>query len=191
MPDRLGMRLSRRALVAGAVTGLVAGLLAACTGKQQQRRSPTPAPGSVTPDERLRRELVAAEQRMLALYAATAAAHPGLAARLDPFQERHRRHLTAIELSGAVASPPASTSAPSPGAPSATGTSGTAGLGHGAQPAVPADAAAAVAALRAAEQAAAAARLQDCLRCTDDLFAELVAAVGACEAAHGSLLAAA
>jgi hypothetical protein len=159
---------SRRSVLLG--TAAAAITLAACT--DQPAGTALPRAESPGADELLRRELVAAEAGLVALYSATRAAHPQLADVLTAFEDRHRRHFAALASSGRVAGatraatpPPTATTAP-----------------------VSADPAAALAAVRVAEEAAAKARLQDCLRCEDPALAELVAAIAAGEAANGVVL---
>lgn len=130
----------------------------------------------------------------MALYEATAAAHPALAAQVRPFTTRHSRHLATVEASGVVATPPAGTAtgsgAASPASsPAVQGTS-PAGTSPPAPspPAVPAGPADALAALRTAERGVAGARVTDCVRAQDGTLAELLASIAACEAAHDVLL---
>jgi hypothetical protein len=149
--------------------------LAACTADDP---AVSPTQGTADrpdPDALLRVEVATAERGLLALHEATVVTHPGLAAQLAPFTERHRRHLDAIGTSGPVATPASTPGASSPATPPTT-------------PAVPADPAQALAAVRTAERGAADARIGDCLRSEDPLLAELLAAVAACEAAHDVLL---
>ena len=159
---------SRRSVLLGATAAAIT--LAGCTDQPTGTAVPSAEPPGA--DELLRRELVAAEAGLVALYSATRAAHPELADVLAAFEDRHRRHFAAVASSGRVAGatraatpPPTPTTAPVPGDP-----------------------AAALAAVRVAEEAAAKARFQDCLRCEDSDLAELVAAIAAGEAANGVVL---
>jgi hypothetical protein len=158
----------------------------ACTG--QTAGTPRPSSSAPTSDEQLRRELAAAEADLVALYAATRAAHPELDDALALVEDRHRRHSAAVGSSGRLA-PVVRPTMATPGGTSATADAtpipATTGL------AVAADPTAAVGALRLAEENAAEARLQDCLRCDDLALAELVAAIAAGESANAVLLPAA
>jgi hypothetical protein len=167
--------LSRRSVL---VYAAVAATVTACTDEPAES-SPTPPPPS--PDELLRRVVAAAEADLIALYAATRAAHPQLADALAPVEDRHRRHFAAVAASGrvAVATRPRAKADPAPASATPSG------------PPTPTDPAAALDALRSAEHAAAEARLEDCLSCEDPALAELVAAVAAGEAANAVLLASA
>jgi hypothetical protein len=159
----------RYAAAAAAVT--------ACTDEPTESSPTAPTP---SPDELLRRVVIAAEADLVALYAATRAAHPRLADALAPVEDRHRRHFAAVAASGrvAVVTRPAATEDPTSAPGSTMPTAAP----------VPTDPAAALDALRSAEQAAAEARLEDCLRCEDPALAEMVAAVAAGEAANAVLL---
>jgi hypothetical protein len=156
--------------------GVAALTVSACT--DPTAGAPSPVPSSPTPDELLRRELVAADADLVTLYAATRAAHPELADVLAEVEQRHRRHGAAVGSSGTVALAPragdhSASPAPSPAATTV---------------AVDADPVAALRALRSAEESAASARLRDCLRCEDSALAELVAAIAAGEAANRVLV---
>ena len=146
----------------------------ACTDEPAES-SPTPPPAS--PDELLRRVVVAAEADLVTQYAATRATHQELADVLAAVEDRHRRHFAAVAASGrvAVATRPMATADPTSASATAT-------------PSVPTDPAVALDALQNAEQAAAEARLEGCLRCEDPALAELLAAVAAGEAANAVLL---
>jgi hypothetical protein len=164
--------VSRRTVLLGAAALTVS----ACT--DPTAGAPSTVPSSPTPDELLRRELVAAEADLVALYAATRVAHPELADALADVEQRHRRHGATVGSSGPVASAPRAEDQNASPAPSPVATS----------VAVDPDPVAALSALRSAEESAAAGRLQDCLRCEDSALAELVAAIAAGEAANRVLV---
>jgi len=181
-------RPSRRSVLLAAA----ASSLAACTGDDETPAPNPPAPPE--PDELLRAEVADAERDLVALYEATAATHPALAAQVRPFTARHRRHLDAVEASGPVATPPAAT-APGSAAASPASSPGVQGASPAgtsppapSPPAVPDGPADALAALRTAERTAAGARVTECVRAQDGTLAELLASIAACEAAHDVLL---
>jgi len=147
--------------------------VAACTEEPAGPPSPVESPAAT--DEILRRELVAAEADLVALYTVTRAAHPELADTLAAVEDRHRTHLAAVAASGSVAPVRRATSTGSP-APTDP------------QPPIAVDSAAALTALVTSEESAADARLRDCFRCEDPALAELVAAIAAGEAANAVLL---
>lgn len=151
--------------------GLVLGLTAALGGCTD---APPAAPPRPHPDVAVLLAATVAERELLALYAAVRSAHEDLAARLDPIIERHRRHLDVLHRHRLH--PVTRSAAPSPTAPLA--------------PAAPDRPAKALSVLRAAELRAAAARLDDVAAVAPGL-AQLLAAIGACEAAHAESLAAA
>ncbi|HEX6920841.1 MAG TPA: hypothetical protein VF314_11460 [Actinomycetes bacterium] len=169
---------SRRAVLVGG--GLLA--LGACTTGGGPVPRPTPRP-----DDLLRAEVTSAVQALADLYAATLVVHPTLAARLGPLAAEHRSHLDAL-LDGA----PRPTPSTSSGTPSTGASPSTAAPSTGAPPtgpsAVPRTPAAAVSRLAAAERRAAGERVGQAVRATAPELARLVAAVGACEAAHAALL---
>ncbi len=156
-------------MLGGAVAAGLAGLpaLTACTSDK------TAAPPTPSPDVAVLTGAIATEQRLIALYGAVIAAHPGLSARLNPLLAHHQAHLTALRAyyrpaTGVKSASPSPTATPSPTAPSGT--------------------AASLAALRGAEQAADTARARDVTKVPAAL-AQLFASIGACEAGHATLLA--
>ncbi|GII89835.1 hypothetical protein [Sinosporangium siamense] len=122
--------------------------------------TPTAAPPAATPtpdpDATLLRELVAGKANIVTLYARAGAAKDP---ELQPFLQRHQAHLTELRrrLGG-----PSPTPSPSPTASAAKVTLST---------------------LREAERRAAAGRPQQVTEATPSL-SQLIASIGACEAAH-------
>jgi hypothetical protein len=171
--------VGRRAVLLGATALAVA----ACTG--EPAGAPRPSTSPPTRDQRLRREIAAAEADLVALYAATRAAHPELAEALGLVEDRHRHHSAAIGSSGPVAPAMRPTTETPDGASVTASPSPTPAVSI---PPVAADPDAALSALRIAEETAAEARLRDCLRCEDPVLAELTAAIAAGEAANAVLL---
>ncbi len=161
-----------------------AGVLSACTGPASEVPDPSvtaPRAGaspSPTPDPDLPvvTAAIAAEQHLLAVYAATLARHPTYQARLAAYVRRHESHLSALTTltrpgddSGAR---PVTTSSPPP----------TGGIK------VPSSAAQALAALASAENAAKAGRSKDLRTVKSSEYARLLASICACEATHATLL---
>jgi hypothetical protein len=155
---------SRRAVLVGA--GLLAD--AACSS------GPEPQPPKPDPDLPIRALAADGVRRLVALYAAVSRDHPDLRAELAPLAAETAAHLSALEppASGPTASPGAST------APSATTTPPVA---------VPAAAGAARTALVRAERHEAALRVTQ-LASASAALARLLAAIGASEATHATLL---
>ena len=159
------------ALVAGAPV-LGAAALVALPGCAADPR-PKAAPGarsSLDADVKLRWRAVASEQRLLALHAATVAAHPDLEGRLAPLTAHHEEHLTVLRDDGPL---------PFGAAPDAPGVSA---------PEVPGEAGAALAAVAEAERAAADARVVACLAAAGPRLAAVLASIAASEAGHGVVL---
>jgi hypothetical protein len=159
--DRAAPRLpSRREALAGGALLVLAGCLPADD-------TPPPRP---SPDDRLRR-LVAGEVAVLAArYTAVLARFPAARDELAPLAEEHAAHVRALR-------PRAPGGARSPAAPSSATSSAAA----------PATLGEARAALAAAERSASRRRGRQALQAGPEL-ARLLAAVGACEAAHAALL---
>lgn len=158
----------RRRLLALVAAAPVAGAaLSACAAEPRPKSAPG-ARSSLDPDVKLRWRAVRAEEALLALHAATVAAHPDLAAQLAPLTAHHEAHAAALRDDG-----------PLPfGASSAVGA-----------PDVPGDAAAALAAVAEAEQAAADACVLTCLAATGAQLAAVLASIAASETGHGVVLA--
>lgn len=157
--------LSRRAFLLAGVSAA-----AACTRSPSSPPALSPAPrggstpGSADADAGVRARAVDAERALLARYEATLHRHPTLRSRLAPFAAEHRAHLRALEPAG----------------------------GPGAGPVAGGQASrrrrSALQALARAERAAAGARVEDAVDATAPGLAELLAAVGGCEASHAALL---
>ncbi|MGB8020172.1 MAG: hypothetical protein WCF04_02990 [Candidatus Nanopelagicales bacterium] len=79
-----------------------------------------PALPWVDPDEALRAEVVASEGSLIAAYRATIAAHPELAAQLEPLAVQHEQHLARVDPR-AVSTRPSPTGTTAADAPSAGG----------------------------------------------------------------------
>lgn len=153
---------SRRAVLVGA--GLLA--VAACS------RGADPQPPRPDPDAPIRARAAGGVRGLVALYAAVSLAHPGLRSELAPLAAETTAHLAALEPP--KSRPTATTSA----SPSATVS----------QPvAVPATAAGARAALIRAERHEADLRVTQ-LASASSALARLLAAIGASEATHATLL---
>jgi hypothetical protein len=156
---------SRRAVLVGA--GVLA-VVAAC--------SPDTEPEPLKPDPDLAIRALAADgvRRLVALYDGVTRAHPGLRAELAPLAAETAAHLSALEPPAAT--PSASTAASK--SPSATPSPTVA---------VPATAAAARTALVRAERHEAELRITQ-LASASAALARLLAAIGASEATHATLL---
>ncbi|MEU7828243.1 hypothetical protein [Nonomuraea sp. NPDC049129] len=150
--------LSRRAVLAG---GAAAAALSGCDASDTPQPSPTP---SEDPERVLLRQLIADKEHTIALYSALIA---GGATKLTPFRDRHQAHLDELRkrLPGGPAPSPSS---PAPQTPAP----------------VPKTS---VSRLREAERRAAALRVRQLAGVSPQL-AQLIAAIGACEAAHALAL---
>ncbi|MGH3099013.1 MAG: hypothetical protein ACRDMV_23750 [Streptosporangiales bacterium] len=157
---------SRRGLLAGTVAAVT--LAGACrpfvTAEEDEKRDP---------DIVTAKQALAAEEELLARYAAARGQHADLDKSLAPFVHRHREHRAALRTrlpKRATASPSATTSpAPSQSTHAPRSVKRT------------------LAELVGAERAAAAGRVDDALGASPTL-AEVLASIGACEAAHAKLL---
>jgi hypothetical protein len=167
--DALPSGATRRAVLGGTAAMLGGTVMpAVLTGCTRARRAQAPAPG---PELLLLTGVMQSEAALLALYDAVMAAHQGLAARLRPLRDHHAQHLAVLrrhyvpgtDEGGATPAPPTTATAP-------------------------AGEARALAALRTAERRAAAARADEVRRASPGL-AQLLAAIGACEAGHAEELA--
>ncbi|MET8052549.1 hypothetical protein ABZU75_33625 [Streptosporangium sp. NPDC005286] len=156
--------VSRRALLRGGALGVAAVATAGCAAEE---RVP-PVAERPDPETVLLRELIAGKERAVALYASAASA------RLAPFRQRHEAHLA--ELRRRL--PPAAASVSATPTPSPTPSpSGGASAGGGTS----------VRALRDLERRAAALRARQVEGASPPL-AQLIASIGACEAAHALAL---
>jgi hypothetical protein len=113
---------------------------------------------------------IQAEAELVALYDAVLAGHERLGSRLRPLRDHHAQHLSVLQRHY-VPGTKTGTATPAP-RPSATSPDSTS---------------AALAKLRAAERRAAAARADEVRRAAPGL-AQLLAAIGACEAGHAQEL---
>jgi len=161
--------MSRRGVfgLAGAVLA-AAGLAgtAGCTDGSG-KPAPSPSPDPLAP-------VLSGTEALIDLYAATSAAQPSLAARLDPLLAEHRAHAAALRTAMGLASASASASAEAP----SPGTSGVT---------VPDDPAAALAAVVGAERAAQVAAVKDCLASRPE-HAGLLGSIAASRACHLEVL---
>ncbi|HEU5158821.1 MAG TPA: hypothetical protein VFU43_17635 [Streptosporangiaceae bacterium] len=164
-----GPQVTRRVLLGLAAAAALAG----CSRKRPQELRPLPDVGVLL-------GAIAAEERLIALYESTRAAHPDLAGRLDPMLSHHRDHLTVLRRHYVPGT--AETQAPATPAPTAGASGGRAGT-----TVAPRGRRRAVAALRTAERDAAAARSADVTRVSAGM-AQLFASIGACEAGHATWL---
>jgi hypothetical protein len=140
--------------------GLAAVTVSGCAGEVE-----APAPAPPDPQVVLLRELIAEKERIIALYGAAAAGNDDLL----PFRERHRAHLA--ELRRRL--PPRATPGPATATPSGTPT--------------PTPERVSLARLRDIEHAAAAGRPKQ-VQSVSPALAQLLASIGACEAAHAAAL---
>ncbi|MFB9677821.1 hypothetical protein [Streptosporangium vulgare] len=160
--------VSRRALLRGGALGVAAVTVTGCAA--EERVPPAAAPPD--PETLLLRELIAGKERTVALYASAASAG------LEPFRQRHEAHLA--ELRRRLPPAPASTAAtpaPSPTSSPVPSPSGDAAQGG-----------ASVRTLRNLERRAAALRTRQ-IEGVSPPLAQLLASIGACEAAHAVALA--
>ncbi|HEX5996361.1 MAG TPA: hypothetical protein VFY84_14565 [Jiangellales bacterium] len=164
--------MSRRSLL---IAGAAVPLAGCDVFDSADERGPAPTPTQPHPDDLVRARAIEAERALAELYQAAVAAHPELQGDLEPFADRHLRHIAAIE-STVPASPSGSPTPPS-AAPTPAG-----------PPEIATDPDAAVRQLRDAELAAVEARTVDCLEARDHRLATVLASVAACEAAHDRLL---
>ncbi|WP_248960357.1 twin-arginine translocation signal domain-containing protein [Sphaerisporangium perillae] len=163
--------LTRRAVLRGTAAGALAAAVAGCSGEQQ---APPSTPKPPDPETVLLTSVIADKEQMVALYRQAAGPGGKTAARLRPFQQRHEAHLAELRRRlPAAATPSASSPAPS----------GSASSGGSASPA-----AVSVGRLREMERKAAAARPRQ-MGTVSPALAQLLASIGACEAAHAAALA--
>ncbi|MEU6221372.1 hypothetical protein ABZ845_28325 [Streptomyces sp. NPDC047022] len=152
-----------------------AALLAGCSGGSD----PAVRNSGPTAEDRARARAARDSEALAERYAAVVAAHPPLAARLEPLRAEVVQHAQAFG-SGTSGSHPSSSASPS-GSPSVSP-----GVSAGASP-VPADPKSALAGLAAAERALSDQRAKALLDLPGEL-ARLMASVAAAGAAHGYLL---
>lgn len=165
----------RRVLTASVLAALAAagtGGLAGCASEP----SPWAKPPKPSPEVGALHEVIDAEYTMIAKYTAVLAAFPGLAATMSPLLAQHREHLAALQARLVIP----------PGASPAQAASATA-RPRAPRPRVPSSQASAAGYLRTAERDQAAALVRRVADVPPSL-AQLLASIGACEAAHAALL---
>jgi hypothetical protein len=169
-------------VLAGAAALAATGTTAGCSGDGGDDGGADPAR-----TERLRRRAAEESRGLLRRYDATAAAHPALAAALDPLRADVARHVAALgrglPADTRAASPAAGGESPGDRADAAPPPPAR----HRGDDAVPADPAKALAALAAAEKRTADAHTAALVTAPGD-FARLLASVAAAGAAHVYLL---
>ncbi|MFC4529631.1 hypothetical protein [Sphaerisporangium dianthi] len=165
--------LTRRAVLSGTAAAAVAASVTGCSG-------PEPAPGTAPtprpPDREtvLLTSVIADKERMVASYRQAARSGAEVAATLRPFQQRHEAHLA--ELRRRLPATPATPRTPATGSPAPAASAGSS------PPAV------SIRALRDMERRAAASRPRQ-IGAVSPALAQLLASIGACEAAHAAALA--
>ena len=157
--------VSRRSLLRGSALGVAALTVAGCAAEEPKPVVAKPP----DPETVLLNQLIASKERTIALYVSTASA------KLVPFAERHRVHLAALRGRLPSSPPPSSTpSSPVLATPS--------------PPATPTpDRKPTLRSLRELERSAAALRPRQ-LAGVSPALAQLIASIGACEAAHALAL---
>lgn len=152
--------LGGSATMLAVATGALATLATGCTSVGQAEAPPA------GPEVILLDRVIDAEAALIALYDAVLAAHQGLAGRLKAPRDHHVQHLAVLKRHYVPGST-TGTATPTP-RPVAT---------------APASVSASLVAIRSAERKAAAARADEVRRVSPGL-AQLLAAIGACEAGH-------
>ncbi|MBG0828784.1 hypothetical protein HS041_13505 [Planomonospora sp. ID67723] len=152
--------LSRRALLGGGALGVAAAVTAGCAAGEPE----PPAAEPPDPETVLLRQLVEEKERTVALYASATSS------RLVPFRQRHEAHLA--ELRRRLPPEPSAT----PSAPASPGAASPSP-----EPKV------SLRTLRDLERKAAALRSRQ-LTGASPALAQLIASIGACEAAHALAL---
>ncbi|MEU4403958.1 hypothetical protein AB0F88_05490 [Streptosporangium sp. NPDC023963] len=160
--------VSRRALLRGGALGVAAVTVTGCAA--EERVPPAAAPPD--PETLLLRELIAGKERTVALYASAASA------RLEPFRQRHEAHLAELRRR-LPPTPPAPAAVSATAATPAPAPSPSGSTPQGGSPSVRT--------LRDLERRAAALRTRQIEKVSPPL-AQLLASIGACEAAHAAAL---
>ncbi|MEV4746892.1 hypothetical protein AB0K21_11035 [Streptosporangium sp. NPDC049248] len=155
--------VSRRALLRGGALGAAAVAAAGCAAEE---RVP-PVAERPDPETVLLRELIAGKERTVALYASASSA------RLVPFRRRHEAHLAELRRRLPPAASASASATPTP-SPSLSGGASAGGK-------------VSVRALHDLERRAAALRARQVEGASPPL-AQLIASIGACEAAHALAL---
>jgi hypothetical protein len=159
--------VSRRTLLRGSALGVAALAVAGCAAEEPKPIVAKPP----DPETVLLNQLIASKEQTIALYVSTASA------KLMPFAERHRVHLAALR-GRLPSSPPPSSAPPSSAPPSPVPSSASPTPGR--RPTLRS--------LRELERSAAALRPRQ-LTGVSPALAQLLASIGACEAAHAQALA--
>jgi hypothetical protein len=168
--------LSRRALLRGGAIGLAAATAAGC-GSGGDRPPAASAPPD--PETLLLRELIAEKERMVALYRAAVSTGPR-AERLRAFLEHHEAHLAELRRrSSDPVREPLAAGTPTPSGATVMATPSPTPAASAGAPTLRA--------LREAERDAAATRPGQ-LDAASPALAQLIASIGACEAAHALAL---
>ncbi|MER7129092.1 hypothetical protein [Streptosporangium saharense] len=157
--------VSRRSLLRGGALGVAAATVAGCAAGRPEPSHP-PAAEPPDPEIMLIRQLIAGKERTIALYSSAGSD------RLLPFRQRHEAHLT--ELRRRLPRETVSASPSPSSSPSGTST---------AKPGEPVS----VRSLRDLERESAALRPRQ-LDGVSPALAQLIASIGACEAAHALAL---
>jgi hypothetical protein len=177
--------LTRRTAL-GVLTAGSAAALAGCTPSGIDRRPSKNASAAPTsdadPDVALAATVLADEQAMLDLIAATVARHPGLEARLATARDSHQAHVDL--LTKAVPSD----ARVSPGASPSTGTSPSVSESGSPSPTVPARRPRAVAAVADAEDRLALVGRRSAFAARSGVFARVLAGMSASAAQHAVAL---
>lgn len=164
--------VSQRALLRGGALGVTAVTVAGCAAREPGRLTASPP----DPETVLIRELIEAKERVVALYSSAASD------RLVPFRERHEAHLAELRRRlppTASASAAASPSSPGHSSPEPATPPGGPASGQGEK--------VSLRSLRELEREAAALRVRQ-LDGASPSLAQLIASIGACEAAHALAL---
>ncbi|MFC3981475.1 hypothetical protein [Streptosporangium jomthongense] len=168
--------VSRRSLLRGGALGVAAVTVAGCaTGRPVS--SPSPTAEQPDPEIMLIRQLITGKERTIALYSSAASD------RLTPFRRRHEAHLAELRRRLPRESAPVSPSAS--GAPATPAASASPGVSETAGP--DSRKAVSVRSLRDMERESAALRPRQ-LDGVSPALAQLIASMGACEAAHALAL---
>lgn len=157
--------VSRRALLRGGALGVAAVTVTACATRRPERLAAEPP----DPETVLIKQLIAAKERTVALYSSAASV------KLAPFRERHEAHLAELRRRLPPDATPAERSSPSQSSPPP------------APDAQDPDRKVSLRTLRELERRAAALRARQ-LDGVSPSLAQLIASIGACEAAHALAL---
>lgn len=162
--------VSRRALLRGGALGVAAVTVTACATRRPERLAAEPP----DPETVLIKQLIAAKERTVALYSSAASV------KLAPFRERHEAHLAELRRRLPPDATPAERSSPSRFSPSQSSP-------PPAPDAQDPDRKVSLRTLRELERRAAALRARQ-LDGISPSLTQLIASIGACEAAHALAL---